>query len=468
MGGRTHRPWLVLVAVALGQVMVVLDVTILNIALPALSRALGASLAGIEWAIIAYALAMTGLVPTFGRISDVLGRKRLYVLGLALFGGASALAAASFSIAWLIGARVLQAVGGALITSNALAILTDVFPVGRRGIAMGVQSILISGGAAVGPTLGGVLVTHFGWQWVFLVNVPIAIAASALSIAVLPAMRTERALEPIDWTGAGLLLVGLAALLLALTKAPAWGWTAAPTLTSLALSAVALPAFLWHERRAAAPLVRLALFRIRAFSAGQAAGLLASAALASLTFLLPFYWQALRGLSAQTAGLLMLPIPLGIMTMAPLSGWLSDIRGARGVTTLGLGVVTVGLFLLSRVGAATSIPDVLWRCAVFGLGMGMFLAPNNNAVMSSVPAETRGVSSGLLALFRFTGQSAGVAVGGTVFARAAGAAATLTGGGHLRAGFSAHFVRGFSTACLVLAPVTLVAAALSLQRGSAA
>jgi EmrB/QacA subfamily drug resistance transporter len=458
--------WLVLLSVALGQFMVVADVTILNVALPALSRDLHTPMASIEWALIAYSLSMIGLVPTFGKLSDTFGRKRLYILGLVVFVLGSGLAALSTSIGWLIFARVVQATGGALITSNVLAIITDTFPEGKRGLAMGLQSILISGGAALGPTLGGFLVTHFGWPWVFLINIPIGIIAVIFGIKVLPPLKGAKKHAAIDWLGAGILLIGLFATLLAITKGPEeWGWLAGPTLGTFAAGVLFLTLFFFHERRCEQPLIKFAIFKIRAFTAGQLTGMVATLAMASLTFLFPFYWQSLREYSAEMAGVLMLPLPLGIMICAPISGFLSDSWGARGITTTGLVLAAGALFLLSAIGVSTPIAHVMWRFALFGVGLGMFLAPNNNAVMSASPSADRGVAAGLLALFRFTGQSLGVAVGGTIFIHAAGGISTSMLEGKFSAATKEAFVRGFHAVCVAAACMTVLAAAVSLQRG---
>ena len=472
---RPHNPWVVLLSVALGQFMVVVDVTILNIALPTIAQELDATMAGIQWAIIAYALTMVGLVPVFGRISDVLGRRRLYVLGLVLFAGGSALAATSTFMEFLVGARVVQAVGGALITSNTFAILTDTFEEGRRGVAMGIQSILISGGAAIGPTLGGFLVTTLGWEWVFLVNLPVGAVAAAIALGVLPPLKADRPREPLDWTGATLLMVALVGMLFGVTKAPEWGWSATGVWAPMSVGAVFMALFVWRQLRVQHPLIRPSLFRIRAFVAGQLAGTFATMSLVSMVFLLPFYWQGLRGTTAAEAGLLMLPLPLAIMVTAPISGRVSDIRGSRGVTTLGLSIAAVALLLLSRIGAATPIVDVLWRLALFGVGLGMFLAPNNNAVMSAAPAEHRGVASGLLALFRFTGQGLGIAFGGTLFAAATAIGAdrpvspevlaTLGRDSELLAELGPRFETGFDAVCLAATPLAVIGALLSWSRG---
>ena len=407
---------MILFSVGLGLFMVVIDISILNIAMPTLSRTMKASLEEIEWALIAYSIALTGLVPFFGRISDVLGRKRLFLMGLLIFATASFLAGLSPSILWLIAARLLQAVGGALITSNTLAIITDTFPPGKRGVAMGIQAIIISGGAAIGPTLGGFLVTQFGWQAVFFINVPIGIGAALLASLVLPTLQSNRTLEPIDWIGAVTLLGGMSTLLLGLTKGPAWGWSSFSVGVLIISGLVILSLFVLRELRTRFPLVDLSLFQIREFAAAQMAGLFATMSLSSLTFLLPFYWQGLRGFSAQTAGLLMLPVPLTLMIVAPLSGKASDRFGSRGIATTGMLFIMTGLLMVSQLTEAMPVQKVLVRLMVFAAGFGMFTAPNNNSIMSCVPPSKRGVSGGLLGMFRYLGQAVGVTFAGSLFA----------------------------------------------------
>jgi EmrB/QacA subfamily drug resistance transporter len=307
-------------------------------------------------------------------------------------------------------------VGGAQITSNTLAIITDIFPVGRRGVAMGIQSIIISGGAAIGPTLGGFLVTHFGWQAVFYVNVPIGIVGALTAVAVLPPLQSHRNAEPIDWMGAVTLIGGVSALLLGLTKGPGWGWSSFSVGLLILGGLVIISLFVVHELHARFPLVDLSLFSIREFATAQMAGLFATLAFASLFFLLPFYWQSLRGYSAQQTGLLMLPVPLILMIVAPLSGKASDTLGSRGLATTGMLLIMTGLLMVSQLTETMSILQVLGRLMVFGVGFGLFIAPNNNSVMSCVQPHQRGVAGGLLGMFRYLGQAAGVAFAGALFA----------------------------------------------------
>lgn len=475
---KEQNPWLTLFTVSLGMLMAVVDISILNVALPSITAALDASVEEIQWTLIAYTLAMTGLIPIFGRVSDVIGRKRLFIAGLFFFALGSLLAALSHSIAGLIAARLVQAVGGALITTNTLAIVTDTFPQGQRGVAMGIQAILISGGAALGPTLGGFLVTHFDWEAVFYVNLPIGFVAIILAWWVLPPLRQHRVLEPIDWLGALLLMGGLTPLMLGLTMGGTWGWTSPASLAAILGGIVLLLGFSHREMQEEYPLIDLKLFSISEFRSGQLAGMFVTISMSGMMFLFPFYWQGVRGFSAQEAGLFMLPVPLTLMIVAPLAGRLSDLYGARGIASAGLITVMAGLYLVSRITVDMTVFHVLWRVTIFGLGLGLFMAPNNNAVMSVVPPQKRGVASGLLGTFRFIGQSLGVAYTGAIVAAVAGAGlakgkglpspetlSTLAQNAEALHAFQAGFVRALSMAVLATLPFTAIGVVLSLLRG---
>lgn len=476
----TVNPWLVLVTVASGLFLVIIDQTILNLALPNLAQSLDASLSELEWTIIAYTITLTVLVPVFGRISDVLGRKRLFIAGVILFTAASLAAGLSPTILWLIIFRIVQGCGGALITANVLAIITDVFPPGKRGAAMGIQAIIISAGGAFGPTVGGILITHLSWRAVFFVNVPIGILSAVVAVRVLPSLKSQRRMEPVDWRGALLLVAGLGAVLFGVTKGPEWGWSS-PAVLGLSGAGIAVTAafFLW-ESRTRFPLIDLALLRIPAFTTGQLAGFLALVSLAALNILIPFYWQSLRGFSAQKAGLLLLPVPITIAAISPFAGRLSDRFGPRGIATAGLLFVVLSLFLTSFLSATTPIPLVMAALALFGVGMALFTTPNNNGVMSSVPPERRGVAAGLLGMGRHAGQSIGIAFVATIFAifaasggfaihglpspadRAAAIADPATA-----SLYNDAFLRGFRIAMLLAIPLAALAAILSAIRGGA-
>jgi len=473
-----RNPWAILFTVALGLFMTIIDMTILNVALPSLVQDLQVSTSGVEWTLIAYTLGLTGLVPVFGRISDVFGRKRLFTGGLLIFAFGSLLCAQSPTILLLIGARLVQAVGGAMITSNSLAIISDTFPPGKRGMAMGIQSIIISGGAALGPTLGGFLVTNFGWKSVFYVNLPIGLGAALLALVILPPLKSNRTLEPIDFVGAAALMGGLTTFLLGLTKGPAWGWTSQPVLGLLATGILVLAFFLFWEVRTPHPLVDLKLFRNWEFGFGQLTGLIVTMSLASTTFLFPFYWQGLRGLSAQDAGWLMLPIPMMFAIFSPVAGRLSDRIGAQKLTLTGLIAVVLGLLAMSSITADMPISGVLIRVSLFGLGLSLFMAPNSNAVMSAVVPQKRGIAAGLLGTSRYMGQSLGVAFGGTIFGLMMGGQAALgheglPGAGAIAAlsqnpaameAFQNSFMTAMTTVFLAAVPLAGIGLVLSVVR----
>jgi len=407
-----------LLSIGLGLFIVVIDSTILNIALPSISQDFQSTFSTIQWTIIAYSLCLTALVPIFGRVGDIYGRKKLYLFGQVFFLLGSLLAGMSTDIVTIIGARVLQSLGGAMITSNTLAIIADSFEKEKRGMVMGLQAILISGGAAIGPTLGGFIVTHFGWRWIFFINIPIGIVSILLGLKFLEDQIQERRKEDLDWLGAFLLFLGVGSFLLAITEGGEWGWWS-PRILLLAFGGLLFQGvFFWRQTQIKHPLLDLSLLKIRSFVFGQLAGVFAMSSISMTSFLFPFYWQTLRGFSAQKTGLLMLPLPLGIMFMSPFAGKLSDYRGARLITTLGLLVVAFGFFMLTFIHSNSEIFDVLWRIAFVGIGLGMFLAPNNNSIISSVPNHRRGVAAGFLGMFRYSGQSIGVALGGTIFATA--------------------------------------------------
>ena len=465
------NPWVVLGVVSTGFFMVVLDVTILHVAMPTLATEFGARMAEVEWALIAYTLVMTGTVPIFGRISDVLGRKRLFIGGVALFTVGSAFAAMSTSIAWLVVARIGQGAGAALVASNTLAIVTDAFPAGERGTALGFQTIVNAGGAALGPTVGGVIVTHYGWEGVFLINVPIGIVVIAGAAWILPPLESHRTMEPVDWLGGGLLLSGLTLALLGLTFVPAHGWGSSRVVWSLVAGVSALVGFVAREHRAEYPMVEFDLFDNRDFTVGQLSAVCAMLTFSSMAFLFPFYWQKARGFTAQATGLLMLPLPLTIGIMSPIAGRISDRLGARGIASAGMLTIGVALVFLAQIGVDTPIWDVLWRFVLLGIGIGSFLAPNKNSVMSAVDAEHRGIAAGLLGMFKYTGRSVGVVFGGMTFGTAVGAAVDFDPaagelGTDAAAAFAENFSQGFAAVCLTAAGVAVVGTILSLQRNA--
>lgn len=415
----THAPkersglW-VLLAVGTGTFMSALDGSVVNAILPVMRSELRTDVATIEWVVTVYLLTMSGLLLGFGRLGDVRGHKSVYVLGFGGFVVSSALCGLSPSVEALIAFRALQAVGAAMLLSNSAAILTASFPPERRGRVLGLQAMMTYLGLIVGPSLGGWLTQHLGWRSVFYMNLPVGMLALGLALRFVPRDTPSSRGEPFDWTGAALFLTGLVALMLGLNQGHAWGWDSPGTLGLIAGAVVVLAVFVALERRLRAPMLDLSLFRHVTFSAATTSALLNYICIYSLVFLLPFYLLQARGLNPSQAGLLLTAQPVVMMVAAPLSGTLSDRIGSRWPAMVGMGVLSTGLLLLSRLGPSTPFSHVAVGLAVCGLGTGVFIAPNNSALLGAAPRHRQGIASGVLATSRYVGMVLGVGLAGAI------------------------------------------------------
>jgi len=406
--------WAVLAAVGVGTFMSALDSSIVSALLPTLGTALRASVSAIEWVVVIYLLVVSGLLLIVGRLGDLRGHKDVYVAGFVGFVASSALCGLAGSVGWLVAFRAVQALSAAMLYANAPAILVAAFPPTERGRALGLQAVMTYLGLSVGPPLGGLLATHFGWRSIFLVNVPVGLLGFFLAQRNVARDRPGGARPRFDGVGAALFFVGLLSLLLALDQAHAWGWLSAPILGLLCLAAAALAGFTAVERRREEPMLDLSLFASRVFSGAVLSAALSYVAQFAVVFLLPFY-LAFRGLGPDRAGLVLTAQPLAMAVTAPLAGALSDRLGTRGPVVLGLLLLASGLLLLSGAGPATPIPLVLSGLALSGIGFGAFVAPNNSRLLGSAPAHRRGIASGVLAAARNTGMVMGVGLAGAVF-----------------------------------------------------
>jgi EmrB/QacA subfamily drug resistance transporter len=424
---RAHaNQWAVLGLVVVGTFMTTLDASIVNISLPSIARTFHTPFGGaVEWVIIAYLVVTAATLLTFGRVSDLIGRKPVWVAGLVCFTLGSALCGAAASLAWLIAARIFQGLGGALLFAPGMAIITDVFPAAQLGLALGLTTVVAALGASAGPTLGGLITEHMSWRWIFYLNVPVGVLALLATWQVLRDVG-QRAPQSFDPAGAGLLAIGFSTLALGLSFGQAWGWTSARLLTCLAVSVVALIAAAVVERRVRHPIIDLTLLHNRVFVSSLLSMTLAMLALFAVSFLLPFYFEALRGFSVATSGVLLTPLPLTIAVVAPVSGRLADRVGSRRLAAGGLAIACLGLLLLAGLDAHSSQWEIIWRLAITGLGQGLFQSPNARALMNAAPRDEQGESSGLLATARVVGQSLSVALAGAIFASFGGATASRT------------------------------------------
>ena len=420
--------WWVLVTVGLGTFMSALDGSVVNTLLPVLGRALGTSVAGIEWVTTVYLLVISGLLLSVGRAGDLFGHKRFYLAGFAVFVVGSALCGLARSAAVLIGLRALQALGASMLMATGPAILTRNFPMSMRGRALGALGTFTYLGLTVGPSFGGWLAGAYGWPSVFYINVPVGVVAILLAMRSVADDRAEHRQETFDFVGAGLFTTGLVALLIALNQGHAWGWTSALTLGPIVISAALLVAFVRLELRREHPMLDLTLFRGRVFSAAVASALLNYACVYSVLFVLPFLLIQGRGLTASQAGIVLTAQPIVMAVVAPVSGTMSDRLGSRGLATAGMLVLGIGMVMLALLVAHGSFGAIAGALAIVGLGVGTFVSPNNSALMGAAPMHRQGIASGVLATARNVGMVLGVGFAGAVFTTVLARAATPMSG----------------------------------------
>lgn len=418
--------WLIFLAVGLGAFMSAIASSVVNIVLPVVSQDFGVDLATIEWVVTVYLLIVSGLLLSFGRLGDMRGHKSVYIWGFVIFATGAFLCGLAPNALTLIGLRAIQALGGAMLFSNSTAILTKNFPAGQRGQALGLQSMLTYAGLTVGPSLGGWLTDAFGWRSVFVLNAPIGIIAILISVRYIPQDGPDEKNESFDLLGAGTFMIGLIVLLLGLNQGYEWGWTSPLILTLLAMAVVILGIFFAVERRAQFPMLDLTLFRQRLFSAAVASAIFNYICVYTVLFLMPFYLIQGRGMAPAQAGLLLTAQPLVMVIAAPLSGTLSDRVGSRALGTAGMIIFAIGLWLLSRLGAASSSIEIALGLAVVGLGTGMFSSPNSSALMGSAPRQRQGIAAGMLAAARNFGMVLGVGLAGAIFSTIQARAASAT------------------------------------------
>jgi EmrB/QacA subfamily drug resistance transporter len=409
------RKWWILVAIGTGSFMSALDASVVNTILPIMRDAFISNVSAIEWVVTTYLLVLSGLLLTFGRLGDLRGHKSIYVWGFSIFIIGSVLCGAAWSTNALVVFRGLQAIGGAMLASNAPAIVTGNLPAQQRGRAFGMVSTMTYLGLTVGPSLGGWLTHAFGWRTVFYINVPVGLLALTLSLRFIPKDIPSEGGQRFDLPGAAVFLAGLTALLLGLNKGANWGWSSPAVLGLLAGSLILLAFFIWIENRSSAPMLDLSLFRIPLFSTSVVSAVLNYICVYSITFLMPFYLIQGRGLNAAQAGLLLTVQPVLMAIAAPVSGALSDQLGSRRPGMLGMGVLALGLFLLSRLGQDTRFRWAALGLAVAGIGTGTFISPNTSALMGAAPRSRQGIASGVQAAARNFGMVLGIGLAGAIF-----------------------------------------------------
>ena len=410
---------LILLTIAAGTFVSVLDQTGVSLALPLMASEFDATIPLVQWVALGYMLTTGSLLLPAGRLSDMVGRKVVYVAGFCVFVIGAVCAASSPNLMAIIAFRIVQGAGSAMIQANGMAILTTTFPAQQRGQVIGMFMTMVGLGAIMGPILAGVVVETFGWRSVFMASVPLGgvslVAAMAVLIRDAPSIRSVRQLVArFDWAGAVVSASGLAVFLLVLTNAYRLGWTSPAVVTALFASVGLLVAFVYWERRASQPMLDLELFQRRIFALGTSASFFGFLAGTSVFSMMPFYLQDVLDLSPRVAGLYIAPAALGFALAGPLAGRLADKLGPRRVEFAGLGMLGVSLIFLGSLTVNTSPEVVAVAMALQGLGMGVFYTPNTASVLSVVERSKFGVATAFLNMTRNTANVAGIGLATTI------------------------------------------------------
>lgn len=449
--------WFVLATVSIGTFMSTLDSSIVNVALPTMSGQLHAKLSTLQWAVTAYLLTISSLLPVFGKTADLLGRRKVYSLGFLIFTLGSALCGSAQNIWFLVGTRVLQAVGAAMLMANSAAITTDIFPPHERGRALGLTGTVVALGSMTGPALGGILIGLIGWRSIFYINLPIGIIGYLAAFSILPADKPKKDDEKFDFIGASLFAAGMVSVLFAINNGEEWGWSSPPVILVLVLGMAILWLFVVNEKKVEHPMIELSLFHNRPFVIGNLSGGLSFVAMFANNMLLPFYLQHILNYSPSRVGLVMTAFPIMMAVVAPLSGNASDKYGPLVLTTGGLSIIAAGLFYYSTLTPTAGFYRVIIGPLLIGLGSGMFQSPNNSSVMSSVPRQKLGLAGGINSLVRNVGMITGIALSVSLFEAWGGVTRP-------RPDQIPTFMTAYHYVMLVAAAIAILAVAISLNR----
>ncbi|MGI5860643.1 MAG: DHA2 family efflux MFS transporter permease subunit [Myxococcales bacterium] len=409
MAARGNK-WWVLAVVILPLFMALLDRSLVVIAIPRITEELGGGLSEASWIVNGYILAFVAAIVIGGRMGDLWGRRRLFLVGVVAFTVGSLACAIATEMPMLVGSRVVQGLGGAVMLPQTLALLTVAFPPGQRGLALGLWSAASGLGTALGPIVGGLVLTVASWRWVFLVNVPVAFVAFLGALCFVPESHAENVDRRLDWLGMALIMVSTASVTGAVIEGQGLGWRSPVIVGLFALSAASTVLLYFVERGRPNALIPPSLFHARAFTAANFDGLLSFFGFVGVTFLVPIFLQGQGERDALTAGLLLTPLPVALMLASAGAGRLTDYLGGRWLIFAGMAIAAAGIFILVGLTPEIAYLDLLVPLAIAGFGMGTALAPTATVVMTSVSPARLGNASGILGTFRMFGAVLGVAV----------------------------------------------------------
>ena len=444
-----------LAAVAFGLFMIMLDNTIVNVALPSIERSLHMSISSLEWIVTAYALTFAALLITGGKLGDLYGRRKMFVAGLVVFTLASLACGLAPNAGFLIGARAVQGVGAALMNPATLSIITATFPPKERGQAIGIWAGVSALALAIGPLLGGLIVDNINWHWIFYVNVPVGVVGVVVSRFVIAESRDTSHEQSIDVPGLVTSSAALLALSYALIEGNRHGWGSAEIIGLFIGAAVLLAVFIALELRQRLPMLDLGLFRIGAFAGANIVAMLVSLGMFGVFFFISLYVQNVLGYSPTKAGAIFLPMTILIILIAPIAGKLSDRVGSRWLMGAGMSILGVSLLLYQRIGLHTGFWSLLPQLVLGGIGMALTMSPMTSAAMGSVPVDKAGVGSGVLNSFRQVGGSLGIALMGAILL-------TYQHPGASKQVAAQQFVNGLHAALLVSAFIAFAAAGVAI------
>ncbi|MBU0990990.1 MAG: MFS transporter [Proteobacteria bacterium] len=402
--------------VAIGIFMSTLDGSIVNIALPTIMKDFNTSLSTVKWVMIIYLLTVSSLLLSFGRLSDINGRRLIYGSGLVIFSAGSLFCAISASAGFLIVARAFQGLGAAMIMSCTPALIVDTFPGPERGKYLGMIGAVVASGLTLGPAIGGFLLHHFSWRSIFYINLPIGITAAILILVYLKGSQSDvRSKEPFDWVGSICLVISISGFILVISNGYNWGIVSFPFISITLVVMIAAGCLVAIEARFSFPVLNMNLFKIRLFGFPVMAAITLFGALFTMIFLMPFYLMVQLKLPSFQAGNMMVIPFIFLFLIAPVSGSLSDKIGTRFLCTAGMGLMMTALFLLSQLPPDATLIDVGWRMAIAGMGTAIFSSPNTSAAMGAVPGNRRGIAGGIVAAARNLGMVVGVSMAGAIF-----------------------------------------------------
>jgi EmrB/QacA subfamily drug resistance transporter len=450
-----NKKWWTLAAVAFGLFMIMLDNTIVNVALPSIQRSLHMSISSLEWIVTAYALTFAALLITGGKLGDLYGRKRMFIAGLVVFTLASLACGLAPNAGFLIGARAVQGVGAALMNPATLSIITATFPPKERGQAIGIWAGVSALALAIGPLIGGLIVDNINWHWIFYVNVPVGVVGIIVSRWVIAESRDTSHEQSIDLPGLVTSGGSLLALSYALIEGNQHGWGSPEIVGLFVGAAVLLAVFIWLELRQRLPMLDLGLFKIGSFAGANIVAMLVSLGMFGVFFFISLYVQNVLGYSPTKAGAIFLPMTILIILIAPIAGKLSDRVGSRWLMGAGMTILGVSLLLYQRIGLHTGFWSLLPQLVLGGVGMALTMSPMTSAAMGSVPVDKAGVGSGVLNSFRQVGGSLGIALMGAILL-------TYQHPTKSKVVAAQQFVNGLHAALLVSAFIAFAAAAVAV------